>query len=86
MAMIPVEVQLPNKPQTAHVVGEASDDMTAEEVARRVGVPADCFVDGKIMKGKRGRRWSLIAWVKFREKRREAGTITCPHCGEKISV
>jgi len=76
--LIPVEVQLPNQPQSARRVGEASDDLTAREVADRVGVPKDCFVDGKIMKGKKGRRWSLIALVRFSE--RSVPTV-CPHCG-----
>jgi rRNA maturation endonuclease Nob1 len=78
--MIPVEVQPPCKPDKARYVGTASDDSNAESVAKAVGIPEGCFIDGKIMKGrKKPRRWSLVADVTFTEYTR--GDV-CPHCGE----
>jgi len=67
--IIPVEVQRPCEPKSARFVGEASDDLLAGEVADLVGVPQGCFVTGKIMKGKKGRRWSLVADVRIVEGR-----------------
>jgi len=67
MNMIPVEVQKPNKPESAHLVGEAPDYWPPERVARYVGVPDGCLVDGKIIKSRKDgdRRWSLVAYVEF---------------------
>jgi rRNA maturation endonuclease Nob1 len=79
--IIPVEVQRPCEPKSARFVGEESDDLTAEEVAERVGVPVGCFIAGKIMKGKKGRRWSLVADVKFGKSNEKK---VCPHCGHKL--
>jgi hypothetical protein len=64
--MLPVEVQRPNQPQSTRVVGAASDELTAEEVAKQVGVPDGHLIEGKILGGKKGRRWSLVANVNFR--------------------
>jgi hypothetical protein len=75
--MIPVEVQQPCKPQSARIVGSQSDSLTAHEVARLVGVPLECFIEGKIIKRKHQRRWSLVADVEFRERQ----VSVCPHCG-----
>jgi hypothetical protein len=66
MTMIPVEVQRPCEPKSAVFVGEADDSWTVEHVAKHVGVPEGAFIyGGKIMKGKKGRRWSLVADVTF---------------------
>lgn len=47
---IPVYVQPPCAPQKTRLVGHASDGLTAEEVAKEVGVPKGCFYEGKIMR------------------------------------
>jgi hypothetical protein len=65
--MIPVEVQKPNQP----------DDIAMEEVAKRVGVPDGCLLDGRIRRRKGQRQWLLIADVKFQE----SDNVVCPHCG-----
>ena len=59
--LIPVEVQKPCQPQTARVVGEAHDYLRPEDVANEVGVPEGCFMEGKILKRRGERRWSLVA-------------------------
>lgn len=63
MTTIPVYVQEPNKPKSEHFVGYASSLGDPEIVARKVGVPEGCLVDGKVISGKRGPRWSLVAYV-----------------------
>jgi len=63
MTTIPVYVQQPNKPQSEQFVGYASSLGDPEIVARKVGVPEGCLVDGKVISGKRGPRWSLVAYV-----------------------
>jgi len=84
--IIPVSVQKPNKPDTMRFVGHASDDLTPEQVAKHVGVPAECFIyDAKIMKHRKGplagvRHWSLVADVSFRSDDTVASGV-CPHCG-----
>ena len=80
---IPVEVQEPNKPHTARVLGEAPDDLTAEEVAERVGVPDGCLVDGRIIRRGGAARWSLVAWVKITEVVQREGV--CPRCGKSLT-
>lgn len=62
---IPVEVQKPNNPRSARCVGEAPESATAEEVARAVGVPEGCLVDGKVVRRDGWARWSLVAYVEF---------------------
>jgi hypothetical protein len=62
---IPVEVQRPNAPHTKRYVGEASDRLSVKRVADLVGVPAESFLEGKIIKHKGERRWSIIADVIF---------------------
>jgi hypothetical protein len=47
---IPVYVQPPCAPQKTRLVGWADDKLTAEEVAKEVGVPDGCFYEGKIMR------------------------------------
>lgn len=91
--IIPVEVQKPNRPDTARVVGEAPDNWTVEEVARHVGCPLDCVIDGKIISNKmskkghelnrdpKGRRWSIVAYIEFGEG---PGKQTCPKCGHRF--
>lgn len=71
---IPVYVQRPNEPPGV-LVGEGYDNWTAEHVAKAVGVPEGCFLEGKIIrrnkKGDHNRyglppvRWSIIANVRF---------------------
>jgi hypothetical protein len=63
--LIPVEVQYPNKPHSAVVVGEADDRLSARAVAKLVGVPIDCLVDGKVIRRKGTARWSLVAYVEI---------------------
>lgn len=63
--LIPVFVQRPNEPKTKRLVGEASTELTAAEVADQVGVPDGCLLDGKIMRRKGERHWSLVALVRF---------------------
>lgn len=65
--IIPVEVQRPNQPQTRRFVGRASDELSPVEVAKRVGVPDDCLIDGRILTRKGERCWSLVANVRFGE-------------------
>ena len=78
--IIPVEVQRPCEPKSARFVGEASDDLSVGEVADRVGVPEGCFVTGKIMHGKKGRRWSLVANIEFSQSH----SSVCPRCGGSL--
>ena len=80
--IIPVEVQRPCEPKSAKFVGRASDDLTAEEVAELVKVPEGCLIGGKIMGGKKGRRWSLVANVRFVIQQGEEPV--CPHCGKAL--
>ena len=65
---IPVYVQPPCKPQNTYYVGLADDHLSAAEVAVEMGVPAGCFLEGKVIRRKGAKRWSLIADVKFRDK------------------
>jgi hypothetical protein len=65
--IIPVYVQQPNKPATNRRVGEASDLGEPETVARKVGIPEGCLVDGKVVNRKGERRWSLVAHVRVVE-------------------
>lgn len=68
MKIIPVYVQKPNQPHSEVLVGNASDQSTADEVAKQVGVPEGCLVDGKIIRRKGEARWSLVAYVEFGER------------------
>lgn len=63
--IIPVEVQKPNQPHSAVVVGRADSRWSAEKVATWVGVPDGCLIDGKIIRRKGKARWSLVAYVEF---------------------
>ncbi len=67
---IPVEVQQPNRPQTRRVVGHAPDTATAAEVAKLVGMPDGCLIDGKIM-SRNGVRRSLVGNIRFDRPARE---------------
>lgn len=84
--MIPVEVQPPCKPDKARYVGTASDSLTAAAVAKLVGVPEGCFMEGKILKGrKKPRRWSIVADVTFSSPEGSRGGV-CPHCGKSLEA
>ena len=65
---IPVYVQEPCKYNQRRFVGNASDDLPAEEVAKEMGVPDGCFLEGKVMRRKGEKHWSIVANVKFRER------------------
>jgi hypothetical protein len=65
--IIPVEVQQPNKPWSTRMVGSASDQLTAKQVAEKVGVPEGCLIDGKVMRRMGKARWSLVVNVRFGE-------------------
>lgn len=90
--IIPVAVQRPCEPKSRTFVGHASEDLTPVQVAREVGVPfdergSDCFMEGKIMKHRKGplkgqRYWSLVADVVFSVKGESVGV--CPHCGGEL--
>lgn len=58
---IPVILQLPNRPETARMVGEAAEHGTdCITIAAHLGYPADQVVGGKVMR-KRGRsRWLIV--------------------------
>ena len=59
--MIWVEMKPTDQPNKAMYVGVQPDNLTAEEVAQRVGVPDGCFLDGKIITSRDGeRRWSIV--------------------------
>jgi len=77
MNLIPVEVQLPCKPDSAVTIGEAPDNITAEEVAALVRMPEGCLIDGKIVRSKKkGDRWSLVAWVEVVRRQDERPAMT----------
>jgi hypothetical protein len=64
--IIPVEVQKPNKPDSAMILGEADDRLDVASVAELVGIPEGCLVGGKVIRSKKhGDRWSLVANIKF---------------------
>jgi hypothetical protein len=46
------------------LVGEAHDYMSPKQYAHKVGVPAGCLIDGKVLKRKGQKRWLLVAYVK----------------------
>lgn len=81
--LIPVMVQKPNQPKSEVYVGMASEDLTPEEVADRVGVPEGCLCDGKILKRKKQKVWSLVAYVRI-VRHDDNGLRTCPHCGGNL--
>ncbi len=63
--MIPVMVQQPCKPPGLEV-GWADENLTAEQVADLVGVPSGTLIEGKILRRKGVKRWSLVANVEFK--------------------
>jgi hypothetical protein len=67
--MIWVEVQPPNRPNKAMYVGVQPDNLTAKEVAQRVGVPDGCFLDGKIITSRDGERRCVSSTMSLSDTR-----------------
>jgi hypothetical protein len=58
--LIPVYVQRSDQPQTERYIGQASDSLTAEQVADRVGIPLDRVIEGRITRSKGKFRWKFV--------------------------
>jgi hypothetical protein len=63
MARIEVYVQEPNEPKSAVLMGLVDDSLSPQVVSSQVGIHAERFFSGKIVKGRKGRSplWPLVA-------------------------